>query len=971
MTAPRIASLAAPRLATEPQPDGTEVIDMARTCGPFWWAAFHGIAKGIRDYGCSSCGTEAVRLVEGMHDVVNAHLGKPIHTPESLAHLSEAAHQSVHTAGLQCQVCSGQNGARLSAATLRQAIADRTGSRCRSEETGRWVPSELCPDSGDDAPPGATAATFAIGANGLTRYSLQHEIVCLDDLVTSNDPFSLEPVGEFPTKLQGRIRTRAASQAQIGAIAAGLEPAAMLTDFRSLDRGSPIVTEASEPLNPSGRRLVLSGNGRTMALKIAVRDVPDRFESYVDALERFAPAMGLATEGIERPVLVRSVLGADLKAQDTSLEDFAADANAAAVLTPSIIERAKADSQLLSAALLDALDVGDDEALSDALRAVRNKEFVGRFLEKLPAQDRGELVDAEGNLNQDGVRRITAAAFVRAMPGDAGLAIAETAFEAADPEIRNVINGYGKALAPMTRAEQLVQDGDRDADLSIGADLAATARVFAQVKRTAGMDIPKYLAQGQMLERELSAFQEQVLTFLEAHKRSARRIAEGVRAYAQAVIDQPPPQQGALIPDVRPAKEDLWRQATQPVMAQAVDWCNTATALRERLLNWRSFRDSLLEAQGIVGEDAIEVCTMGLTGEEVQVSIQADGSADRIRQVFRSRIGSRAEEVAEFGTGRVVYQLVPPPMDLTPEDLLGGRPQEVVRPAPRRKPEGVQPTLFIERGGEPQAEAAQGVIARLVDGVITGAGFAIGAGVVSRVGSRLHIGRGAVETEAESGQRKIPFWEPSWTTVEGVPVLRIRDSAFVAVPVTGRRNAALFDVLKLEPREWLAQLTSSEARGWLIGRASEEGIKPTGFVDAPERRSSLGQEDHLGTQPIHLDVSKSGEFVHERLRQPDDFHPGSIRTVTQGDHRLRLGCPLEAEWDAGAERCSAPKPQSRLHPRTEESMLLDEARRRGVPVVTDASASDDSDDDSDLPLPDMDAIERLIDDALAPGKVEA
>lgn len=52
-------------------------------------------------------------------------------------------------------------------------------------------------------------------------------------------------------------------------------------------------------------------------------------------------------------------------------------------------------------------------------------------------------------------------------------------------------------------------------------------------------------------------------------------------------------------------------------------------------------------------------------------------------------------------------------------------------------------------------------------------------------------------------------------------------------------------------------------------------------------------------------------------------------------------------------------------------MLLDEARRRGVPVVTDASASDDSDDDSDLPLPDMDAIERLIDDALAPGKVEA
>jgi hypothetical protein len=62
--------------------------------------------------------------------------------------------------------------------------------------------------------------------------------------------------------------------------------------------------------------------------------------------------------------------------------------------------------------------------------------------------------------------------------------------------------------------------------------------------------------------------------------------------------------------------------------------------------------------------------------------------------------------------------------------------------------------------------------------------------------------------------------QPEWSAVEGVEVLRIDGSNFVAVPCTGRRNAREFDVINLRDRsEVVCTLRKNEVHGWLLRAA--------------------------------------------------------------------------------------------------------------------------------------------------------
>ena len=100
--------------------------------------------------------------------------------------------------------------------------------------------------------------------------------------------------------------------------------------------------------------------------------------------------------------------------------------------------------------------------------------------------------------------------------------------------------------------------------------------------------------------------------------------------------------------------------------------------------------------------------------------------------------------------------------------------------------------------------------------------------------------------------------------------------------------------------------------------------------------SQQSQEDSaLTDQAIELDVSGAGDFVSERVADPGEFDPEGFRTETQGDHRIVIGCPT-GEWDARFQECSiGTRAHAVLHPRSEETELVDEAHRRGVPVEGD------------------------------------
>ncbi len=58
--------------------------------------------------------------------------------------------------------------------------------------------------------------------------------------------------------------------------------------------------------------------------------------------------------------------------------------------------------------------------------------------------------------------------------------------------------------------------------------------------------------------------------------------------------------------------------------------------------------------------------------------------------------------------------------------------------------------------------------------------------------------------------------QAEWVDVEGVQVLRVKDSNYVAAPCSGRKNAARFNVINLDDRtDVVCQLSKTEVRGWL------------------------------------------------------------------------------------------------------------------------------------------------------------
>jgi hypothetical protein len=397
--------------------------------------------------------------------------------------------------------------------------------------------------------PKPTPMTFAIGPASLTRYDFKFKVIESSKIIASHDPFTFEPNPQYPQELQPRLRGRAANRAQVMGMAAHLDPDALITDFHSIDRGAPII-------GPDGA--VESGNGRVMAILHAIKEYPGSYGVYRDAVIEHVERFGISRKQIGKmaePVLVRERL------TDVDRRKFVEEANAATTLTPSSIEVARSDAAKITPEMLAYLVVGEDQGIEDALRSSANAPFVNQLLAKLPPNERSQMADAMGKINQDGIRRITMGVFVNAFPGDAGLRLAEKFFENTDLNIRNVFNGIAASLGKLARSESLAREGQRDPDLAIGDDLSRAVVAFATIKGTPGLTVQKYLSQGQMFERQLTQFQERVLSVLDDHSRSGKKIGAILRAYADLVKESPQPAQSTLIPMPRASKAELFEQA--------------------------------------------------------------------------------------------------------------------------------------------------------------------------------------------------------------------------------------------------------------------------------------------------------------------------------------------------------------------------------------------------------------------------
>lgn len=386
--------------------------------------------------------------------------------------------------------------------------------------------------------PKATAgAPTTFSTESGTRINATYALVNAADLNTSHDE-RLKPNTSYPAELQPRERDRAASEVQVSGIVQRLDPA-RLGASADAATGAPII---------GADGLVESGNARTIALKRAYQAAPEKAAEYRQYLKDNAAQFGITPEAVDAmqsPVLVR------IRNTPVDRAEFARQANASTVAQMSSSETAKADAA--------RLDVMDDLNPDDNGDFATSRDFIRRFVSRLPGTEQAGMVDANGQLSQAGYTRIRNAILAKAY-GDSP--VLTRMVESLDDNLRNIGKALMAAAPAVAKLRQDVGDGALfDADIT--PDLMAAVEELSRIK-DAGRSVADALAQAGMFGDGISTEAQDLLRFLDQNIRRPRKIAEFIQRYTEALRAAGNPNQGSLLGERQaPAKQEMINAAKE------------------------------------------------------------------------------------------------------------------------------------------------------------------------------------------------------------------------------------------------------------------------------------------------------------------------------------------------------------------------------------------------------------------------
>lgn len=419
--------------------------------------------------------------------------------------------------------------------------------------TGNWRPGTV----------------FAPGLD--TGVGVKYQVVEADSLVTSHNA-DMSPNPAYPAELQPRDRTRPVSAEQVTEIASKLEPA-RLGPSADASSGAPVV-------GPDN--LVESGNARVLALRrayaaggdqefrigevVTVKDDPyfagteiritrvtrssiegswmdngttrylslpkDRFSSdRAAAYREFLSKAGFDTGDMKAPVLIARRVSQLDPAERIAFTDAA---NRATSLRLSAVEQAVADARHIDGELLATLA---DKGLATG----DNAPFVRGFLKKLPQAERGGLVDRQGNLSQEGVRRAEAALMARAY-GDP--ALLGRALETSDVNVKAIAGALSDSAGRWAALRDAVAAGNVPAGMDITPDLLDAVRLV-QKARDEGMKVGDLINQAEMFDQPTATtkallgmmFRDEALTKATSRQGMARLLAGYAEEAAKNTTD--------------------------------------------------------------------------------------------------------------------------------------------------------------------------------------------------------------------------------------------------------------------------------------------------------------------------------------------------------------------------------------------------------------------------------------------------
>ena len=263
-------------------------------------------------------------------------------------------------------------------------------------------------------------------------------------------------------------------------------------------------------------------NGRIAGLRAAF----DRGTStpYVQALTADSSAIGIdpaTIHGINNPILVR------LYSQKENTPDIAAKSQGTA-LGMSATEQAVTDAKHLTSDVLGAYQGGD-------IVSPANRDFVRAFVGK--AGDMASMMDAGGNLSQDGRRRIEAGLMTAAY-GDTDMVSA--LFESTDTNIKAIGDALREVAGEWADMRDRARSGQIDPQMDITGNLMQAVEIVKR-SRIEGKSIYDLVHQADMLTGAVDLLTEGwIRVFYRGDKfgqaRSKQTVAFGLLDYIQGAL---------------------------------------------------------------------------------------------------------------------------------------------------------------------------------------------------------------------------------------------------------------------------------------------------------------------------------------------------------------------------------------------------------------------------------------------------
>ena len=195
-------------------------------------------------------------------------------------------------------------------------------------------------------------------------------------------------------------------------------------------------------------------------------------------------AHGVSPEAIRNtpnPMLVR------VYAEQANTGDMAAKSQGQG-LGMSASERATQDAELMTADVLDKFAPGD-------IASAGNRDFVRSFVGKLAANDVADMMDATGNLSQDGRRRIEAALLTAAY-GKSDLV--QELFESTDTDIKAIGNALKVMSGQWAAMRNAAKEGSIDPATDMTANLVEAVNIVRR-SRAEGSSIAELAGQGDLM----------------------------------------------------------------------------------------------------------------------------------------------------------------------------------------------------------------------------------------------------------------------------------------------------------------------------------------------------------------------------------------------------------------------------------------------------------------------------------------